>query len=96
MSQQAIGTAPGLWLAGLGLEDLSLERLGRWVDDGHFDGALCSWPALGAAWESLSRSDPALRLLAQAGWNAERTFDALAASVVRSAATLLLPIHERT
>ena len=96
MSQQAIGTAPGLWLAGLGLEDLGLERLGRWVDDGRFDGVLCSWPALGAVWESSSRSGSALRLLAQAGWNAERMVDALAASVVRSAATLLLPIHERT
>jgi len=96
MSQEAIATAPGLWLAGLGPAGLTIERLRAWVEEGRFDGALCAWPALAAAWEKPSRADPARRPLAQAGWNAERTVDALVASFVRSVATLLLPIHERT
>jgi transaldolase/glucose-6-phosphate isomerase len=55
-------------------------------------GALIDW---GSAAEAISRRAP-IGHLAQAGWGADRVFDALAAADIRTAANLLLPSHERS
>ena len=85
-----------VWLASLGSGAPAAELLLRAIEDTPAGGALIAWSDLAAA-ASRRPSAPALRrLLAHADWQTERTIEALAASVVRSLATELLPIHERT
>jgi transaldolase/glucose-6-phosphate isomerase len=85
-----------LWLASLGSGAPAAERILRSGSDAPVGGALIAWSDLAAA-SGRHPSAPALRrLLAHADWQTERAIEALAASVVRSLATELLPIHERT
>ena len=91
MSAEAEST-PGLWLAGLSRADLSVECLGRWVGLGRVEGALIGWRSTAGV-----PGGPALvRRLAQAGWNTDQMSDALMASDIRFAASLFLPLHERS
>ncbi len=91
MSADAEST-PGLWLAGLTRVDLTAERLGSWAGPGRIEGVLIEWGS--AAGESDRHA--AVRPLAQAGWSVDQMSDALMASDMRSAASLLLPMHERS
>ena len=85
-----------VWLASLGSGAPAAELLLRAIDDTPAGGALIAWSDLAAAAGRRPSAQALRRLLAQADWKAERTIEALAASVVRSVATELLPIYERT
>ncbi|MCX6071243.1 MAG: hypothetical protein NTU91_10360, partial [Chloroflexi bacterium] len=84
--------APRLWLADLVQADPSAERLGRLVGLGRVEGALIDWQSIAKGRGQLLQ----VRQLAQAGWDADRTSDALMASDVRLATSLLLPLHEES
>ena len=85
-----------LWLASLGSGAPAAQKLLRAGRSAPAGGALIVWSDLAAAAGSRLSAPALRRLLAQAGWQTERTIEALAASAVRSFATELLPIYERT
>jgi transaldolase/glucose-6-phosphate isomerase len=85
----------GAWLASLGSGAPAAEGLLRAAGEAP-GGALLAWSDLAAAAGRGPSGLARRRLMASADWNAERTTEALAASVVRSTATELLPIYERT
>ena len=85
-------TEPRLWLADLVQADPSAERWGSLVGLGRAEGALIDWRSVAGNQGDLLH----VRRLAQAGWDADATSDALMASDVRLATSLLLPMHERT
>jgi hypothetical protein len=68
--------APRLWLADLVQADPSAERLGRLVGLGRVEGALIDWRSIAGDQGQLLQ----VRQLAQAGWDADQTSDALMAS----------------
>ncbi|MBM3120789.1 MAG: hypothetical protein FJZ97_01225 [Chloroflexi bacterium] len=85
-----------LWLASLGSGAPAAERLLRLGSDTPGGGVLSVWSDLAAAAGRNARAPALRRLLGNADRQTERTIEALVALVVRSLATELLPIHERT
>ncbi len=85
-------SAPRLWLADLVQADPSAERLGRLVGLRRVEGALINWRSIAGDQGQLLQ----IRQLAQAGWDADQTSDAIMASDVRLATSLLLPLHEHS
>jgi transaldolase/glucose-6-phosphate isomerase len=85
-------TAPRLWLADLVQADPSAERWGSLVGLGRVEGALIDWRSVAGNPGQLFH----VRRLAQAGWDADQASDALMASDVRLATSLLLALHEQS